>query len=134
MGNEPIILTEEEAELARRDSVIPAIKALRKRTGIGLIQAKDLVERHRGYRERACPRCGGRGRLKESTDTKPKEKRIARPPIEKLLQEHLIPSTASDFEHVDHEKRALHKKIMGLCWYVQQLEKDGKENRTSLRC
>jgi hypothetical protein len=54
-------LTEQERHLRRSNGKIPAIKAVRERTQLGLKEAKDLVEGEcpdRVWSAPCCPRCG----------------------------------------------------------------------------
>lgn len=65
---EEIELNEEEvAEVAKRH-VIPTIKMLRERTGCGLMQAKEAVERVgarlKMFTEGTCPTCHGTGKAR----------------------------------------------------------------------
>jgi ribosomal protein L7/L12 len=65
---EEIELTEGEIAEIQKQRIIPAIKMLRERTGCGLIQAKEAVERTGArlemFTEGVCPTCHGTGKAR----------------------------------------------------------------------
>lgn len=66
----PISLTMEEGDAMRRGDKLDAIRLLRHRTGLGLVEAKWYVEHWDGKTAapdgpaKPCPHCGGSGFLK----------------------------------------------------------------------
>jgi hypothetical protein len=72
-------LTAAERIIRRREGKIPAIKAVRERTRLGLKEAKDLVERCAPddlYTLPACPKCGcWKERVKPVAPLSPNESR-----------------------------------------------------------